>query len=71
MNNNKISQLLFAFNIGEKIADIVLRGKDFSDDEIGHVEKLGYIDLVETTSWGDRIYSINEHGILFRVQNSI
>jgi|GEM_PF-6100949 len=66
MENERIKKLLMEFNPSNKITDIFLRGKDFSDEEINLVEKAGYINLVETTSWGDRVYIINKDGELFK-----
>lgn len=71
MDNARIGKLLWEFKMGEKTSDLGLRSKDFSDEEIGQVEGLGYIDFFETTAWGDRIYKINEQGILFRCKNQI
>jgi len=53
------------FSPGKKITDVVLRSWEYSNDEIGQVEKLGYIDCIETNAWGDRIYMINDSGMLF------
>jgi len=65
MEDERVKSMLMAFSQGKKITDVVLRSKDFSNDEIGQVEKLGYIDCVETNAWGDRVYTINDSGMLF------
>ncbi|MEX1308469.1 MAG: hypothetical protein AB1Z19_08070 [Eubacteriales bacterium] len=66
MENERIKQLLSEFSIGKRIADVILRSRDFSDDEISQVEKLGYIECHSTTAWGDRVYVISENGELFK-----
>ncbi len=71
MNVDRIKQLLLEFRIEEKITDISLRRKDFSDEEMSQVEKLGFINCSETTSWGDRIFVINDKGVLYRGKDVI
>lgn len=71
MENERIETLLLEFGQGKRIADVILRSRDFSDDEIRQVEALGHIACIETNAWGDRIYEISESGKLFKDQNNI
>ncbi len=68
MENERIKILLSEFIPDRKITDVVLRSRDFSNDEIRNVEELGYIDCLETNAWGDRIYIINDSGELFKAK---
>lgn len=70
MENERIKTLLLEFSEGKKIADVTLRSRDFSDDEIRQVETMGYIDCIETNAWGDRIYVISESGQFLRDPNN-
>ena len=71
MENERIEKLLLEFGQGKRIADVILRSRDFSDVEIRQVEALGHIDCIETNAWGDRIYEISESGKLFKDQNNV
>jgi hypothetical protein len=70
MENERINALLLEFSDGRRIADVILRSRNFSDDEITQVETLGYIERFETNAWGDRIYVISKSGELFKAQNA-
>ena len=67
MDSKRIRSMLSHCIQGKRVPDIYLRSKGFSNDEIREVEALGYIELADTTPWGDRRLLITLNGENFKM----